>query len=76
MFGLPDDFWHFFTNYMASQFLGFLIALALGLVIGGILLWLGIQEQNEKEAEKLEKAKREEEDKKRIEADNARKHRS
>jgi uncharacterized protein HemX len=76
MFGLSPEFWQFFTNYITSQILTFLIALVLGAIVAGILVWLGIHEQNEKEAEKLELAQREEEDKKRIEADNARKHRS
>jgi uncharacterized membrane-anchored protein YhcB (DUF1043 family) len=53
-----------FWTYLSYQFYTFLIALVLGLIVGGILLWLGIQEIKEKEAEKLELAKRKEEDKK------------
>ena len=51
------DFW----TWLSYQFGGFIIALVLGVIVAGILIWLGIHEQAEKEAERAEMAKREEE---------------
>lgn len=52
-----------FWTWLSYEFGGFLIALVLGLIVSGIFLWLGLHEQKEKEAERLEKAKREEDKK-------------